>query len=90
MTGLSQGALAAMLVVSTASTSPNSATTTAAGCCTCVSSSTGSMMGAPYMTALAEVTARPTNEKRAIKGGRPSAWPATWARWLVAYLFVRV
>lgn len=80
--------LAARLVVSTARISPNSATTIAAGASILASSSTGSMMGAPYMTLLADVTARPTNENMAMKGGRPKAWPATWARWLVAYLYI--
>jgi hypothetical protein len=38
------------------------------------------------MTTLADVTASPTNAKAAMKGGRPTAWPTSWARWETAYL----
>src|SRR5579871_946817 len=37
------------------------------------------------MMVVAEVTTTPMKEKRVIEGGRPSAWPRTWAFWLLAY-----
>lgn len=44
---------------------------------------TGSGIGSPKITTVAEVTATPT-KLSVMNVGRPIAWPRTWSRWLFA------
>ena len=47
-------------------------------------SATGSQIGSPYSTIVADVTAIPMNEKPVIVSGMAMLWPTTCERWSFA------
>src|SRR5258707_6468169 len=76
--------LAAMLVVSVATMRPAIEITIVSGPPIFVSRVMGSPMRWPKITKVALVTAAPMNANNAIVAGRPIAWPAILAFWLLA------
>src|SRR5450830_193601 len=46
--------------------------------------STGSQIALPYKTTVAEVTMTANAARRPIGRGRPTLWPSTWSRWVLA------
>ena len=49
-----------------------------------LATSTGSHKALPYRTMVAEVTVTASAASKPIGSGRPSDWPTTWSRWLLA------
>ena len=49
-----------------------------------LATSTGSHRALPYRTMVAEVTVTASAASRPIGSGRPSVWPTTWSRWVLA------
>lgn len=72
---------AAMLVLSVATARPNRPRSVGPAPPIFESTATGSAMGAPKITAVADVTTRARKEKRNIVSGRPIACPASWDFW---------
>ena len=76
--------LAAMLVVSCASSTTSAPKMMTGGLPMRAMSTTGSQIASPKITIVALVTATPMNANAVIVAGRPSAWPSACERWLRA------
>ena len=74
--------LAATLTDRVATASVNTANTTTIGLSNLPTSATGSQIGAPNTTVLADVTSTAISGKTVMVVGRPSAWPIACSRWL--------
>src|SRR3954471_4925278 len=79
--------LAAMLVEICAMTTITIASTSSTGrsASSWATSATGSQIGLPYSTIVAEVTAMPMNENPVIVSGMAMLWPSSCERWSLAY-----